>query len=567
MSRFHENEIKKNIPTPPRPDYDEMWLRIDREAAKRRAASVVHMAPPVRSRKKFIPAAIVFSCFMVAAVPVFAGVSFDWGKLYGGQSVTNALNNDIGQRYDDLDVVRKGVTMSLKGVVTDGERMKLLVVVDPVMKPGEYDDVRFDHVVIKDDSGKELPVNGGLSYDEKSGKLLGIYETNDTLKNSEKSYTLEAGKLVYLKNKEVVLKEAPKAGEIVSTGEALYPSFKIESVRESQNLTDPMDQKGLIVRYNLTTTDEKNGDNYSPHLTVVSNREETKNVRTFIFPPKGTEMKREQLFNNMTEKEWSGSEIHFNYLKEIKQIEGDWSLHFKADGKKASEAVYSKPLQTTAEFKDKTAMSLDHLTVTPLEIIVYPKDNEPVANGVVRDKYAISQYRDVRLKIGDQEISGYTTTKGDSPDNYRDVFVFQSPEWYKDWSKVPMKLILRKPVVSARDIKANWLKLDRPTAEKQSGDLDVNSFKFHFTYYMDGKDLVVESECNSEKFKNMSQSMLRVDGKHMYPEHDPYDSGFDMPSKKIERYPDFSMKQSLEINPGFYYYSDPTREAEITLQQ
>ncbi|MDR0269008.1 DUF4179 domain-containing protein [Paenibacillus sp.] len=566
MSRFYENEIKENIPTPPRPDYDEMWLRIDREAAKRRATGVVRTAPPARSRKKFIPAAIVFSCFMVAAVPVFAGVSFDWGKLYGGQSITNALDNDIGQRYDDLDVASKGVTMSLKGVVTDGERMKLLVVVDTPMKPSEYDEARFDHVVIKDDSGKKLPVNGYLKYDEKSGKLLGIYETEDTLKNSEKNYTLEAVKLVYLKNKEVVLKEAPKAGETVSTGEALYPSFKIESVRESQNLTDPMDQKGLIVRYNLTTTDEKTGGNYSPHLTVVSNREETKNVRTFIFPPKGTEMKREQLFNNMTEKEWSGSEVHFNYLKEMERIEGDWSLHFKADGKKASEAVYSKPLQTTTEFKDKAAMSLDHLTVTPLQIIVNAKDNETVTNGVVRDKYAISQYRDARLKIGDQEITGYYTTKGDFPNN-KDVFVFESPEWYKDWSKVPMKLILRKPVVSARDIKANWLELNRPTAEKQSGDLDVNSFKLHFTYYMDGKDLVVESVCNSENFKNMSQSMLRVDGEYMYAEYNPSNIGFDMPSKKIERYPDFSMKQSLEINPGFYSYYDSSREAEITLQQ
>ncbi|BFH61400.1 DUF4179 domain-containing protein [Paenibacillus azoreducens] len=555
MSRFYENEIKENIPTPPRPDYDEMWLWIDGEAAKRRAAGVVQAAPPARSRKKFIPAAIVFSCFMVAAVPVFAGVTFDWGKLYGGQSVTNALNNGLGQRYD-LDVASKGVTMSLKGVVTDGEKMKLLVAVDTALKPDEYDAVEFDHVVIKEDNGKEQPVNGYLSYDEKSGKLLGIYETKDTLKNSEKNYTLEAGNLVYLKNKDVVLKEALKGGRTVSTGETLYSSIDIKSVTESK--------KGLAVRYNVTTTNEKDGGHYDPHLTVMSNGKQSRGATTQL-PPEGAGVLMEQLFGNMTEKEWDAAEVRFNYMKETERIAGKWSFHFKADGKKASEALYSQPLQTSSEFKDKAAMSLERLTVTPLEIIVNIKEIETATNGTLNAKFATVSYNDVRLKIGDQEIKGSFWIKGDSPDNYENVFSFQSPEWYKDWSKVPMKLILREPVVHARDTTANWLKLNQPTAEKQSVDMDMNPFKIHFTYYMDGKDLVVESDSDSENFKGISQTMIRVDGEGLYPK--PSSRGPNAPVKNIERYPDFNMKESLEINPGFYQYYDSARAVEITLQQ
>ncbi|MBE9912838.1 DUF4179 domain-containing protein [Paenibacillus donghaensis] len=550
MSRFYENEIKENIPTPPRPDYDEMWLRIDGEAAKRRAAGVVQADPPARSRKKFIPAAIVFSCFMVAAVPVFAGVTFDWGKLYGGQSVTNALNNGLGQRYD-LDVASKGVTMSLKGVVTDGEKMKLLVAVDTALKPDEYDAVEFDHVVIKEDNGKEQPVNGYLSYDEKSGKLLGIYETKDTLKNSEKNYTLEAGTLVYLKNKDVVLKEALKGGQSVSTGETLYPSIDIKSVTESK--------KGLAVRYNVTTTNEKDGGHYDPHLTVMSNGKQSRGATTQL-PPEGAGVLMEQLFGNITEKEWDAAEVHFNYMKETERIAGKWSFQFKADGKKASEALYSQPLQTSSEFKEKTGMSLDRLTVTPLEIIAGIKENHTATNGPSIDVF----YNKALLKVAEQEISGSFWLKGDDPKNYTKVFAFNSPEWFKDWSKVPMKLVLREAVVNKWGT-TNWLKLSKPSTEKQSADMNIDSFKVHFTYYMDGKDLVVESDSDSTNFKGISQTWLRVDGEVLYPK--PIPRGPSAPVKNIERYPNFSMKESIEINPGSYSYFDPSRDVEITLQQ
>jgi len=277
-------------------------------------------------------------------------------------------------------------------------------------------------------------------------------------------------------------------------------------------------------------------------------------------PPEDKGVLIEQVFSNLTAEEWGNAELHFNYMKEAKRIAGTWSFNFKADGKKASEAVYSQPLQSSDEFQQKAGMSLNQLTVTPLEIIASIQDEIPMKelnrNGDV-------MYKDIRLMVGDQEITGSYTIKGDDPKKYQHVFAFESPEWYKDWSKVPMKMILKDAVVTKRDKSVNWLVLNKPTAKKQAAEMKLESFGVHFDYYMDGDDLVVESESDSKEFKGISQSMLRVDGQELYPEYTP--RGPSAPSKNIERYPNFKMNQTLEINPGFYSYYDSSRDTEITL--
>ncbi|MCJ8011445.1 DUF4179 domain-containing protein [Paenibacillus sp. KQZ6P-2] len=551
MSRFYDNGdgVQEKIQAPPRPDYDQMWNNIEQEVSRRKMASA-EAKPSSRSRRKYIPAAIVFSCFMVVAVPVFAGVTLNWDSLYGGRSVTNALNNGIGQRYD-LNVSSKGVNMSLKGVVTDGEKMKLLVSLDAGMKPDEYDAVELEHMVIKDERGKEEPVNGYLKYDEASGKLLGIYETKDILQRSQKTFTLEADSLVYYKNKDVLLSKGPKAGDSLSTGEARYPEIRIQSLTETKT--------GLAVRYTVSAADANDQGRGDPHLIVKSGSGSSRGTLTQL-PPEDTGILIEQVFGNMTTKDWNAAELEFNYMKETKRIEGSWTFHFHADGKKASEAIYSQPLQTSDEFKKKSGVLIDQLTITPLEIIVSIKDGTPMSDRMAEGEV---YYNNVRLVVGDREITGWYTIKGDDPKKYKHMYAFESPEWYKDWSKVPMKLILKDAYVTKRDTSTNWLTLNTPSGSKQSADLKLESYVVHFTYYMDGKDLVVESDSESKEFKGISQTTLRVDGKTIYPRISP--RGPNAPSKNIERYPDFKMNHTLELNPGFYSYYDSSRDVEITL--
>lgn len=546
MSRFYKERVQEKLQAPPHPDYDRMWENIEREVSARRLnASSVKSAG---TRKKWIPAAIVFACFMAAAVPVFAGVSLNWSSLYGGRTVSNALNNGIGQRYD-MNVTSKGVTMSLKGVVTDGERMKILVSIDADAKFEAQDAVELEHVVIKDESGGEEPVNGYLRYDEASGKLLGIYEANDILKQGQKSLTLEADNLVTYKPVEKLLNKVPKAGDTIATEEALYPEIRVKSVTESKN--------SLAVRYNVAVTDHKVEGRGDPHLTLDNG---SRGMLTQL-PPEDDGVLIEQLFSNMTLKDWEASKPSFNYMKETVRIPGAWSFHFQADGKKASEAVYTQSLQGVEEFKQKTGVQLDQLIITPLEIVISIKDDRSMEE---RSTQADVMFKDVRLQVGGQEITGSYTIKGDDPSHYTHVFAFESPEWYKDWSKVPMKLLLKNANVTMRDVTRNWMTLKQPSALKQSVDIMLESFIVHFTYYMDGKDLVVESDSESDIFRGISQTTLKVDGKTLFPKMTPRGPGAQ--SKHIDRYPDFAMKHTVELNPGFYIYYDAGRDMEFMLR-
>ncbi|WP_245699963.1 hypothetical protein [Paenibacillus glacialis] len=136
---------------------------------------------------------------------------------------------------------------------------------------------------------------------------------------------------------------------------------------------------------------------------------------------------------------------------------------------------------------------MEKLVITPLEIDV----NIPKDESLEFPKEGEVSYNTVRLVVGDKEIKGDYYLKGVDPKNYQHMYLFQSPEWYKDWSQVPIKLILKDAFVRKYDPSKNWITLSQPVEKKQSTQLTVEDYNVHFTYYTDGKDLIVESESDS----------------------------------------------------------------------
>ncbi|OAB46973.1 DUF4179 domain-containing protein [Paenibacillus antarcticus] len=545
MSRRFESEVNEENS---QPDYDAMWTTIEQKALMRKL--VIEQKKSTLRRRKFVPAAIVFSCFMVIAVPTFAGVAMNWDSLIGGSNVTTALNNGFGQRYD-LSISNEGVTMKLNGVVTDGEKMKMIVSLESNEELSLYDGVAIEDTSITDESGRREKVIGYLHYDKASGKLLGIYETKDELQHLKKKYTLEAENLIFLKNMEVPLKSRHQAGDVVLTGSKQYQNIHIQSVNQDKNQ--------ITVRYNVSASKSDQGKG-NPHLVIkTKNNGNIQGVPTQL-PNEGSDLLIEQVFN-LTEEEWHAAELHFNYIEETKRITGKWNFDFKVDGKKASEAIYSRKLQSSTEFQQKTGIALDKLVITPLEIGVnIQKDNtlEFPEEGEV-------SYNTVRLVVGGNEIKGSYYLKGADPKNYQPMYLFQSPEWYKDWSQVPIKLILQDAVVTKYNSSKNWITLAKPGEKKQSVQLKVEGFNIHFTYYTDGKDLIVESESDSPGFKGVGQSLMRINGKNTHPES--VFKGMVSTSVNVDRYKNVAMDEKLELNPGHYSYYESGRDMEVNLDK
>ncbi|OAB44222.1 DUF4179 domain-containing protein [Paenibacillus glacialis] len=544
MSRRFESEVNEENS---QPDYDAMWNAIEQESSKRK--SVMEQTNSIRRRKKFVPAAIVFSCFMVIAVPTFAGVAMNWDSLIGGKNVTTALNNGFGQRYD-LSVSSTGVTMSLNGVVTDGDKMKMIVSLDSEEDPTLYDASVLEETSITDESGRTETVNGYLKYDKASEKLLGIYESKDEIQHNKEKYTLEAKNLVFYKYKEVPLKSRHQAGDVISTGSKQYPNIRIQSVTQSKNQ--------LMVRYNISAS-MLDGGKGNPHLSIKTNTNENNVSVPTQLHHEGSDLLIEQIFN-LTEEEWETVDLYFNYIEEAKRITGTWNFDFTVDGKKASEAIYSRKLQANVEFQQKAGITLEQLIITPLKINVNIQQDKSMRR--IKEEGEVF-YKTVQLAIGDKEIKGELNLKGSDPKKYQYVYQFESPEWYKDWSPVPMKLMLKDAVVTKRDKTTNWITLSQPGKKKQSAELKLEGFEIHFTYYMDGEDLIVQSESDSSQFKGISQTMMRVDGNEVYPNSAV--RGMVTTSTRTDRYKIDAMEGILELNPGFYSYSDPGRDMVVNL--
>ncbi|MCR8643279.1 DUF4179 domain-containing protein [Paenibacillus sp. N1-5-1-14] len=530
-----------------KPDYDAMWNAIEKEVTKRKLE--MKESNSNMQKRKLVPAAVVFACCMIVAVPAaVAGVALNWDSLMGGKTVTTALDNGFGQRYD-LHAKSEGATMTVNGVVTDGEKMKVMVSVELPEGVNQSDIIGIKQMTMKDESGNSTKLNGYLKYDQASGKLLGIYEMKDELKDKKKSYALEAEGLFFINNKEVSLKSGVKAGDIIDTGVKMSPSIQVESLIESNNQ--------LEVRYRIKG-DAPTLNNAYLRLGLKTSDGKEINANTTVLPNDQSGLYVSQIFN-ITAQEWDKAGLYLKYNEETKVIPSKWNFNLKVDGKKASEAIYKRKLVTTKAEQEQTGQKLDQLVITPLEIrIDIQKDPSLVApkNGRV-------SYNSARLMIGEQEVKGSFGLKMGEGDKFDEMYAFQSPEWFKDWSKVPMKLLLGDATVSKRDTSKHWMVLNKPTTNKQHVEIRLDGMDIPFTYYLEGKDLVVESDSDSPQFLGISQSVMRSNGTDIYPEYVP--SGPSRVKKNVERYKNVDLNSKLELNPGFYYYKDPTNQIEIKL--
>lgn len=524
----------------PQPDYDLMWAAIEKEAYKRQQNPNTYIATRPQ-RAKLVPISLVFCCALLIAIPAFAGVAINWDKI-GGRSVTNALNNGIGQQYD-LESSSSGVTMHLNGVVTDGDKMKMLVSLDTPDDLTSYIGFSTENNTLTSQSSDKTKVNDSLYYDPDSKKLIGIYEAPDTLQDDTRDYRFEAQNLVFYGDRDIPLQARPQSGDTIHTGAAQYPTIQVESIRHTSSQT--------IIRYKVAAEPSDSGRG-APQLVVGMDGQEKNAIPTYM-PNTGSDVYIEQVFE-LSESEWKRADLRFTFTEEARRITGTWSFDFEADGKKASEAMYTRKLQNSPEFLAKTGITLKKLVVTPLEIQIHIDQEDSLKKGNVR-------YKTFQLIVGDRTVTGSMLWGPSGSDQH--VIEFESPEWYKDWSDVPMRLILKDAVIEKRDTSKNWVTLNTPMPDKQFTKIDVDGIEIQFAYYTDGEELIVESSSLSPSFKRVSQTTLRIQGTEVVPEILP--RGMVPADVFIDHYKNVPLGKSIELNPGIYKYSDPSRDTELDL--
>lgn len=536
----------------PQPNYDLMWSNIETEAKRRQTQAQTTQTTNLprfsfRQKLKAMPVSVAIASLLLFAVPVFAGVALNWDKI-GGGNVATALSNGIGQQYD-LHVSDEGVTMNLHGVVTDGEKMKMILSLDVNNKNEDltsYEGFATENNIMTGEGNSKAKVSGYLSYDPDSKKLLGIYETPDSLKDGSKNFKFEAQNLIFYKNKEIPLKASFKAGDMIYTGDTKFPVIQIESISHIKEQT--------VIRYAIPG-EPNNLGSAIPRLTLNDRDQHKEAIPTYL-PTDKKQLLIEQVFD-VNAKGWEQAQLHLTYTDEAKRISGTWELAFHADGKKASEAIYTKELQATPQFVEKTGITLQQLIISPLDIMVNIEEQGSLKKGIVH-------YNTAKLMVGDKTITGgWNLKEVEGRDKFQHLFQFESPQRYKNWADTPMKLILKDATVTKRDTSKNWVTLQQPTANKQKTSMLVDGFTINFTYYTEDGKLVVEASSDSKGFKSVNQTTLRINGKELIPDVSP--KGMVSTGVNIDRYSNLPLTEKIELNPGVYKYFDPSRDAEIEL--
>ncbi|WP_052759707.1 DUF4179 domain-containing protein [Paenibacillus sp. DMB20] len=556
MGRIDQSELKKIFDKKfeDEPSTQKMWQRIESKLGDKKTSIILSDDGKRKgvARKKWVPAFAVSCCLVLTTVPVLASVNLDWGQLFGGGRAASAIEEGFGQQYNLVEQ-RDGASMTLHGVVTDSSNMKALLSMDVPGMP-DYDVVDLKSVILEDHAGDSQPMNGYLTKDKTSGQLLGIYQLKDELQNKQKTYTLKAEDLTFYKYKNLPIEwDGQTLNENIELGSSLYPSIRIKSVTYHKDKA--------AIRYAVSSSLPSASENLDPSLQLSLDGKVVKPVNNTMLPPENDDLLFEKVYN-LTKDQLQKAKFSFSFLEENERIKQTWSFKFEADGKKASQAIYTKIQTANEELLDKAAITLKQLNITPLSIEIPFAQEQKIEENV--------SYRDIKLKAGDHTIDGgfsFRQKKGEY-DTKAPMFLFESPKWFADWSGVPMKLMLSDAEVTRRDLSRNWTPLPEPSKDKKQAVLRMDEgFDITYTYYRDGNDLIIESESASEIFKGISQSTLRIGGsdKPIYPEMNP--GGPELFGKRIERYKDIPSDAKVSINPGFYVYKDKSRNVEVELNK
>lgn len=531
---------------PALPDFEAMWgrMQVGKAPANLNNRGFMGKIPLFTSKMRLLPVSIALSSVLVAA-PVVAGVSLGWDEMFDRLGISTALKSGFGNPLD-ITVQSAGASLAIKGVVTDEQRLDVLFSID-LPQMSNYDVVEFEQKTLTNSHGETLQLTDRIRKNTSSGQLTGLLEAENGLGTKREQLEISLQNLLFYKYKETELRESPaslKEGQKIDSM-TRYGNLDIVSVvRENEVLT---------VRYEIPMKQPNDQKLDSKLLLKVGGKIVAASYSAVLPPNKADAILRQDTFR-LTDSELNSAKLYFNQLEVVQTIAGKWDASFEADGRRTSEATFNKKLDPAVVANDSN-MELKQLVVTPLNIRIMMDDKWKTKSSYDSLVY----YDKIELFINGQIIPGgrWEHKKGQ-------FLNFELPEWYKDWSAIPMKLLLSEARISKRS--KDLLPLAGLSDTKQSIQTSLDGIAVTFTYYKQGQDLIVESQSSDPKFQGISQSSAVKDGKPIYPEMNPMPPGGNGTNKRVERYPGLLSKQGeLQLNPGFYSYSDKERKVEINI--
>lgn len=544
MTEPIELELKRiaDRSRPADPDMEAMWSAISNRVAKSEGAGFRRRSFSLRPRKWAAPALLAL-CLAVA-VPAFAAPALNWDWF--AQRAAKSLESGDGVRIDRT-ITSGGYSFHLLGAVSDDYRTDLLFQLSG-SDLFSFDYVAFGSAELTDGRGGLLRLSDHMTAEE-GGTLNGLLEANAPMERGMRNYSLNVKDLILYKEVSVPvdLRAMGPNGQTAKVDDEEVAEATIESIVRTGGV--------YTVRYRLAAASARINAALNPRLILRSDGLPMNPTRSTLLPPPGDNSVLMEETYELSDAQLASAEFALSRLAESRRINAEWNFSFQADGQKAEQAIYRRKLDSRS-VANAAGADFKELVVTPLEIrLTY---EEPVRS--FKD-YPYLDYEQATLLLNGKEIEGGMFMNGNGRDRY---YRFLSPEWYRDWSDVPMQVRLRSLKVQAKASPDQLLELAGPTDAKRTIETEVGGFPVAFTYYKDGADLIVESNWRSETEGGITQTYIAAGDKRLLAEYVPEAPGGNGTRRKVERYRNVPQGE-LKLNPFLYHWTDKEKTETLTV--
>lgn len=545
----HQLNKEENVPYP---DFDGMWKRMEDSGHTETAGSdTVRPAILRRSRSWSRVAGIAALSALLAAAPVYAAIHYNWDTLLRGrEGIQSALDQNLGQQLGQ-SITKDGVTLTLHTAIVDDNRTVILYNLD-VDKRADNEYWSVKGMSLKgeaDNNDKENNSNTFVRWDEKNKRYNGYFESDWAPQQENSKAILLIDSLFSYQAKQL---EIPKinlntaAPQIISLGQDGLRNVEVQVFEQGEKLM-------LTSAISYDSPEAKQWDD--PQIVPYKDGKPVRILpgSTYGKPGEKGEYTAIQYFNRSDLVE---GQVVFklDYAKREKSITEPIRFDLELSKKQMESGTTIKMLNEPLERGDNTN-TIERLVVTPTQIRVSIRTKDKAFQRI--------PYYQYELEIGGKTLEGelYLSSKDDP---LLITLHFERPADLVIGEETPIVFVGKYKVTIHEEDKTP-LELTNISASKQTLIRDTGGFPVKWTYYMQGSDLLVETESEDARFGGVNQTHIGIGKDRILGKPVTTNFNGDGNNKAIDVYKNFKgTKASIYM---FYYTTDdPDKETRVTLQ-
>jgi len=516
------------------PNENEMWSKIIRKQQNHNYKTKKHSYKP-----QIILTAIMFT-IVLSVTPVFAKYTteiLDWMRNMNRTGVITSLENGFGQEVNKSVENEAGV-LNIHNVISDqnGTTINFSLDIDHDY-PIDYAD--FEQALLKISDGKEIKMEANAVYNQETDQLVGILKTDEEIPHNS-NVTLQLGGVKEIQQKSIGLKNVVQSNA--------FP----EKITINQDGISKIDfiskdyQNGQFILDYLIDLEESNNieDAY------VSYKIQDETIASFGVThkrPQANVIKRSDSLEIQKEAvEKLG--VFLSYTDTVSYKPETWNLDFQYNQDLAKKSTFVMDIDEKIEIGSQQ-LHFKELVITPSKVKLYFDEKNIDSNSLGH-----INYRQIKLRIGEQELSGYFD---------KDYISFETQELIKDITNKEISLTLNDAKVSYEAKKQDKVELTNISDVPKSIKTELNGYPIDITYYTKGNDLIVESESKNEQFGGITQNVIYQNGKRIFAESRSND-GVLRTHNQVETFKNIKEK---DITLNFFLYTvNEDRAKTIILQ-